>query len=78
MVTMPAELSRKMGITPGCRPEWQDPKEGSDEVKVRVIPTRGLCARRLIGMGLAWSPERDAVAELFAERQSEEEEQVLP
>ncbi len=77
MVTIPAELSRKMGITPGCRLEWQEPEEGSDEVTVRVIPTRGELARRLKGVGRQWSPERDAVAELVAERMREDEEQIL-
>jgi bifunctional DNA-binding transcriptional regulator/antitoxin component of YhaV-PrlF toxin-antitoxin module len=78
MVTIPAELSRRMGITPGCRLEWQEPKEGSDEVNVRVIPTRAARARKLMGAALEWSPERDAVAELLAEREREEKEQVLP
>lgn len=77
MVTIPAELSRKMGITPGCRLEWREPDEGSDEVTVRVIPTRGERARRLKGAGRHWAPERDAVAELVAERAREEEEQIL-
>lgn len=77
MVTIPAALSRKMGITPGCRLEWQEPQEGSDEVTVRVIPTRGERARRLMGAARQWSPDRDAVAELIAERVSEEEEQIL-
>jgi len=77
MIITPAALSRKMGITPGCRIEWQEPREGSDEVTVRVIPTRGERARRLKGVGRQWSPERNAVAELVAERMREEEEQIL-
>jgi len=77
MVTIPAALSRKMAITPGCRLEWGEPDEGSDEVTVRVIPTRGERARRLMGVARQWSPERDAVAELVAERLREEEEQIL-
>ena len=77
MVTIPAELSRKMGITPGCRIEWREPAEGSDELTVRVIPTRGELARRLMGVACQWSPERDVVAELVAERMREEEEQIL-
>jgi bifunctional DNA-binding transcriptional regulator/antitoxin component of YhaV-PrlF toxin-antitoxin module len=76
MVTIPAELSRKMGITPGCRLEWLEPEDGSDVVTVRVIPTRGVRARRLQGAGRQWSPEGDAVAELVAERMREEDEQV--
>ena len=77
MVTIPAELSRRMGITPGCRLEWYEPEDGSDEVRVRVIPTRAVRARKLMGSALAWSPERDAVAELLAEREREEVEQML-
>jgi len=78
MVTIPAELSRKMAITPGCRLEWSAPEEGGDEIRVRVIPTRGELARRLIGVGKMWAPERDSVAELVAERSREEAEQALP
>ena len=68
MVTIPAELSRMMGITPGCRLEWLKPQAGSDEVRVRVIPTRAELARRLMGSGIKWSPERDGVRELVEER----------
>ncbi len=72
MVTIPAELSRRMGITPGCRLEWHEPEEGSDEVRVRVIPTRADLARRLMGSARKWSPERDAVGELVEERARED------
>ena len=72
MVTIPAELSRRMGITPGCRLEWHEPEEGSDEVRVRVIPTRADLARRLKGSARKWSPERDAVGELVEERARED------
>lgn len=78
MVTIPAELSRKMGITPGCRIDWQQVEEGGDTVTVRVIPKRGELAQRLMGAGRKWAPERDAVAELIAERLREEEEARLP
>jgi AbrB family looped-hinge helix DNA binding protein len=69
-VTIPAEMGRKLGIKPGCRLEWQ-PGEGKDEILVRVIPNRGELARRLLGAGRSLSPERDAVAELLAERIAE-------
>lgn len=72
MVTIPAELSRRLSITPGCRLDWE-PVEGSDvEIRVRVIPKRGDLGRRLMGSGAHWSPERDAVAELVAERAEED------
>lgn len=70
MVTIPAEVARKMGIKPGCRLDWQA-VEGTDEILVRVIPDRGELARRLLGTGKRFSPERDAVADLIEERTKE-------
>jgi bifunctional DNA-binding transcriptional regulator/antitoxin component of YhaV-PrlF toxin-antitoxin module len=71
MVTIPAEISRRMSIIPGCRLEWT-PVEGSvGELRVKVIPRRGDLARQLMGAGASASPQRDAVAELVAERASE-------
>jgi len=75
MVTIPAGLSRKMGITPGCRLDWQEPEEGSDEIRVRIVPTRAELARRLMGSGRKWSPDRDAVRELIEERACEDIEE---
>lgn len=72
MITIPAGLSRKMRITPGCRLEWSEPEEGSDEVRVRVIPRRADLAKRLLGSGRKWSPGRDAVRELNEERVRED------
>lgn len=59
-ITVPAKVRREFGIRPGSRLDWQ-PVEGRDEILVRVIPDRGERARKL-------SPDRDAVAELVAER----------
>jgi AbrB family looped-hinge helix DNA binding protein len=70
MVTIPAEVARKMGIKPGSRLDWQA-VDGTDEILVRVIPDRGELARRLLGTGRKFSPERDAVAELVEERTKE-------
>src|SRR3954447_19050135 len=70
MVTIPAEVGRKLGIRPGWRLDWQ-PVEGRDEILVRVIPDRGERARRLVGAGRKFSPDRDSVAELVAERVAE-------
>lgn len=70
MITIPAEVGRHFGIKPGYRLDWQ-PVEGKDEILVRVIPDRGELARRLLGAGRRFSPERDAVAELIAERAEE-------
>ena len=70
MVTIPAEVGRRLGIKPGSKLDWQ-PIEGRDEILVRVIPDRGELARRLLGAGRKLSPDRDSVAELVAERAAE-------
>ncbi len=70
MITIPAEVGRRFGIKPGFRLDWQ-PVEGKDEIVVRVIPDRAELARRLLGAGRHFAPERDAVAELIAERAAE-------
>jgi hypothetical protein len=41
--------------------------EGSGEPQIRVISNRGELARRLLGAGRRYAPDRDAVAELIAE-----------
>lgn len=69
-VTIPPEVAQKFGIKPGWKLDWQ-PVEGKDEIVVRVIPDRGELARRLLGAGQRFSPHRDGVAELIAERESE-------
>lgn len=71
MVTIPAAVGRKLGIKPGWRLDWTL-VEGKDEILVRVIPDRGERARRLLGVARRFSPERDAVAELVAERAREQ------
>lgn len=70
MITIPAEVSRQLGIKPGWKLDWQL-VEGKDEILVRVIPDRGELARRLLGAGRQFSPQRDSVAELIAEREAE-------
>ena len=71
MITIPAEIGRRLGIKPGYRLDWQ-PVEGKEEILVRVIPDRGELARRLLGAGRKFAPERDSVAELIQERAAEE------
>jgi AbrB family looped-hinge helix DNA binding protein len=70
MVTIPAEIGRRLGIKPGYRLDWQ-PVEGKEEILVRVIPDRGELARRLLGAGRQFAPERETVAELIKERATE-------
>jgi bifunctional DNA-binding transcriptional regulator/antitoxin component of YhaV-PrlF toxin-antitoxin module len=71
MVTIPAELSRRCSITPGCQLDWEQAKGSESEILVRVIPRRGDLARRLRGAGARWAPGRDSVADLVAERAAE-------
>lgn len=71
MVTIPAKIGRALGIRPGWRLEWELGEE-SDQLIVRVIPDRGELARRMLGAGKQFSPDRDAVAELIAEREAED------
>ena len=78
MVTIPAELSRKMGITPGCRLDWQEPEEGSDQVTVRIVPTRGELARRLKGRWKPLASGRDVIAELIEERVRDDQGEGTP
>jgi bifunctional DNA-binding transcriptional regulator/antitoxin component of YhaV-PrlF toxin-antitoxin module len=70
MVSIPAALARQLGITPGCKLEWEADAE-NEEIRVRVIPKRGDLARRLMGAGRKFSPGRDAVAELVEERRAD-------
>jgi AbrB family looped-hinge helix DNA binding protein len=70
MVTIPAEVGRKLGIKPGWKLDLQ-PVEGREEILVRVIPDRAELARRLLGAGRRFSADRDSVAELIAERAAE-------
>lgn len=70
MVAIPVEVTRRFGIQPGAKLDWQ-PVEGKDEITVRVIPRREELARRLLGAGRRFSPQRDSVAELGAEREAE-------
>jgi bifunctional DNA-binding transcriptional regulator/antitoxin component of YhaV-PrlF toxin-antitoxin module len=67
MVTIPAEIARLYDIKPGYRLDWL-PSPGADEIIVRVVPDRAELGRRLKGSLRAFSPGRDAVAELLAER----------
>jgi plasmid stability protein len=43
----------------------------SDQKSAAALQRRLLAGRQLMGMGKQWSPERDAVAELIAERESD-------
>ena len=45
--------------------------KNAEMLSIRTIPDRGELARRLLGAGRPFSPERDAVAELVAERAAE-------
>lgn len=75
MVTIPAEIARKLGIRPGYQLDWQ-PVEGKAEIVVKVIPDRGELARRLCGLGADLASERNLIAELDEEREHEDLERV--
>ncbi len=70
MVTIPAALSRQLGIVPGYQLDWQVGAT-PDELRVRILPSRATLARRLLGAGQRYEPARDAVAELAVERSAE-------
>lgn len=46
----------------------RDALNNAPQAKNQVLAQRQTAAMRLMGMGKHWSPERDAVAELIAER----------
>ena len=50
MITIPAEIGRRLGIKPGYRLDWQ-PVEGKEEILVRVIPDRGELRANCSGRG---------------------------
>jgi len=66
-VVILAEVERHYGIRPGYRLDWQV-VAGKNEILVRIIPDRAELARRLLGAGRRFSPDRNAVAELITER----------
>ena len=68
-ITIPAEIVQRFGIKPGYRLDWRP--ADSETVIVRFIPDRAELARRIMGEGRRFSPERDSVAELLAERSRE-------
>ena len=70
MVSIPVKVAREFGIKPGYKLDWH-PVAGAEEIRVTVIPDRAELAKRLFGSGKRFSPERDAVAELVTERESE-------
>lgn len=70
MVHIPPEIEQHFGIKPGYHLDWHW-TEDNDEIVIRVIPDRGALARRLLGAGRRFSPEKDAIAALLAERTAE-------
>ena len=71
MISIPAEISRKMGIKPGWKLDWE-PGPEDDEITVHVIPDRAEMAARLKGKGKFLYTDGSAVSGLVAERESEE------
>ncbi len=74
MVTIPAELSRRHSVSPGCKLDWETISDS--EIRVRVIPKRGELARRLMGRGRKFlKPGADPVRDLIEERVREDTEE---
>jgi AbrB family looped-hinge helix DNA binding protein len=69
-MSIPSEIRRKRGIKPGYKPDWQ-PIEGKEEILIKIIPDRAELARRFAGLGAKRTPERDIVAELDSERETD-------
>ena len=61
-------MKNKSGRVIGFKKRNWLPGEGAEEIPARVLPDRGELARRLLGAGREFAPERDAVAELIRER----------
>ncbi len=70
IIHIPPEIEEHFGIKPGYRLDWRWTDQ-QDEILIRVIPDRGALARQLLGTGRRFSPEKDAIAELVAERSAE-------
>ena len=68
---MPPDLWRKMHMKVGLRLDWQTTGQ-PDEILLRIVMDRGQAARNLLGTGASLLPERDAVADLVAERYQED------
>jgi bifunctional DNA-binding transcriptional regulator/antitoxin component of YhaV-PrlF toxin-antitoxin module len=73
MVTIPAELSRRHSVSPGCKLDWESISDS--EIRVRIIPKRGELARRLMGRGRKFiKPGADPIRDLIEERVREDNE----
>lgn len=76
-VTLPAELVRALGISPGTRLRWSIEEDGSLRAVPR--PSRSALAREVLARGRSYLiGDSDPVADLIAERASESSDPVLP
>jgi len=71
MTSIPASISRSVGIRPGWKLDW-NLGNGPDELLVKVIPDRAEQARRLFGKGKDRGTGRNVVADLTRERDEED------
>jgi len=68
-ISIPQSIVRELGLQPGWKLDWRiGPQPG--EILLRVLPGRGELARRLLGKGAHLAPDRFAVDELVAERET--------
>jgi bifunctional DNA-binding transcriptional regulator/antitoxin component of YhaV-PrlF toxin-antitoxin module len=73
MVSVPQAIAKALGIRPGWKLDWQL-GDKPDQIVLRAIPDRAEMARRMYGKGRDLAPGRDAVSELIAEREAEDED----
>ena len=73
-ITIPAEVSRELGITRGSCIEWKL-TPGRRQVVMMVMPSRGELARSVQGAGRKHvKPGDDLVKDLITMREREDEE----
>ncbi len=68
-VTLPAELVRELGWTPGTRLDWQ--KLDDNSLVARPLPSRGEIAQRVLGLATAQAGT-DPVADLQKVQEEED------
>lgn len=72
MVSIPRAVAEQYGIEPGWKLDWI-PGDDPCVLTVRLVPGRGAQARRLRGAGRTLPGASRAIADLVAERESEDD-----
>lgn len=75
-VIVPRELIQQLDLKPGTQLDWSIRSDGS--LVVRPLLSRAEQVRKAAGMGQTWlQPNQSPVAELIAERQAADSEELL-